>query len=309
MPTLDDRLSTLEDDHRAALEWFRDHAGKVVPWPEPLPSGLLVVSKAKGIRVPAGWQHALSIRQSLGGPYADRAVQYAADGSWSYDYYQEGPDPATRDRFATNRALLQNMKDGVPVGVLIQTKAKPNPRYEVLGLAEVSSWSAGYFKLSVFGTSGAIAGTPVVEPLQPKGSGEEPLPLDLTDARRRIDAAIVARQGAGAFRNAALQAFNGQCAVTGCNVPAVLEAAHIVPYLGASTNVISNTLLLRADIHTLFDRGLLFVSPETLRVRLAPELKSTHYASLEGKAITLPAKADIKAWITTLKQREELLVF
>lgn len=309
MPALNDRLSMLDDDHRVALEWFRDHAGQVVPWPEPLPSGLLLASKAKGIRVPAGWQYALSIRQSLGGPYADRAVQYAADGSWSYDYYQEDPDPSMRDRFATNRALMQNMKDGVPVGVLIQRKAKPNPRYEVLGLAEVSSWSAGYFKLSGFGTSGEIARKPVVEPDQPTGAGEEPLPLDLTDARQRIDAAIVARQGAGAFRSAALRAFNDQCAVTGCNVPAVLEAAHIVPYLGAATNVITNTLLLRADIHTLFDRGLLFVSPETLRVRLAPELKSTHYASLEGKAITLPAKADIKAWVTKLKQREELLMF
>lgn len=94
--------------------------------------------------------------------------------------------------------------------------------------------------------------------------------------------------------------------LTGCNVPAVLEAAHIVPYLGDSTNVLSNTMLLRADIHTLFDRELLFVSSETLRVRLALGLKSPHYASLEGKAIKLPAKANIQAWITTLKQREEL---
>ncbi|EAN8121017.1 HNH endonuclease, partial [Salmonella enterica] len=53
----------------------------------------------------------------------------------------------------------------------------------------------------------------------------------------------------------------------------VLEAAHIHPYLGEKTNVVSNGLLLRADVHTLFDLGLLWVNPADLRIGIAEALR------------------------------------
>src|ERR1700722_13744752 len=45
-------------------------------------------------------------------------------------------------------------------------------------------------------------------------------------------------------------------------IPWVLEAAHITPYMGASTNSLLNGLLLRADIHTLFNLGLISIDPD-----------------------------------------------
>lgn len=56
-----------------------------------------------------------------------------------------------------------------------------------------------------------------------------------------------------------MDAYERRCAVTGCTVEAVLEAAHISPYRGDHTNDVTNGLLLRADIHTMFDCGLIKV--------------------------------------------------
>ncbi len=71
-------------------------------------------------------------------------------------------------------------------------------------------------------------------------------------------------------------------------VDEALEAAHIVPYLGPRTNHVRNGLLLRADVHTLFDRGLLGLDPATWRVVLDPRLAHTEYAALADRAPTLP---------------------
>jgi hypothetical protein len=114
-------------------------------------------------------------------------------------------------------------------------------------------------------------------------------PDDVVDARRRTLSSIVRRQGQGSFRKKLLKAYAGQCAVTGCTIEALLEAAHIVPYLGEDTNVVSNGLLLRADIHTLFDLGHLWVNPQTLLVGMTEGLKVSEYGPLEQKPLLLPA--------------------
>lgn len=114
-------------------------------------------------------------------------------------------------------------------------------------------------------------------------------PDDLVDARKRTLASIVRRQGQRSFRKKLLEAYAFQCAVTGCTIESLLEAAHIFPYLGADTNVVSNGLLLRADIHTLFDLGLLWIDPGSLAVGIAAEIRESEYKSLEHKVLSLPA--------------------
>ncbi|WP_114860570.1 HNH endonuclease [Azospirillum brasilense] len=68
---------------------------------------------------------------------------------------------------------------------------------------------------------------------------------------------------------------------------AVLEAAHIHPYLGPSTNLVTNGLLVRADIHTLFDLGLIAVDDD-FRLLVSPELGHSPYSDLHRKPIWLP---------------------
>jgi predicted restriction endonuclease len=99
------------------------------------------------------------------------------------------------------------------------------------------------------------------------------------------------RRGQKDFRAALLEAYGRRCAITGCAVEDVLEAAHITPYRGSLTNHVSNGLLLRTDLHTLFDCGLLAVDPETRTLVVADTLKSSSYAKLDGKLLR-PPKAE-----------------
>ena len=90
---------------------------------------------------------------------------------------------------------------------------------------------------------------------------------------------IVQRRGQRPFRNALMQSYGQICQVTAFSGVEALEAAHIVPYSasGEQANDPSNGLLLRADIHTLFDLALLKVDPDALRVRIMEPLRQTSY--------------------------------
>lgn len=114
-------------------------------------------------------------------------------------------------------------------------------------------------------------------------------PTDLVDGRKKVMQEIVRRQGQPKFRQQLLEAYDGQCAVTGCNVEAVLEAAHIAPYFGTDSNAVQNGLLLRADIHTLFDLGLLKITSAG-NVQLHEKLFGTVYAAYQNQPIRRPAK-------------------
>jgi hypothetical protein len=118
---IDAVLATLPARHGRALRWFLEHAGQEVSWPQPLSDGTLLATKAKGIYKPGWSPYALSVRQSLAGPYPDRDVEREEDGAWRYMYFQEGFLPADRDEFFTNRGLIECWRDAVPVGVIIQT--------------------------------------------------------------------------------------------------------------------------------------------------------------------------------------------
>ncbi|MFC6015206.1 HNH endonuclease [Plantactinospora solaniradicis] len=116
---------------------------------------------------------------------------------------------------------------------------------------------------------------------------QAPKPEDLPRGRRRRLAEVTARQGQADFRRRLIEAYGGRCAITGCDVEAVLHAAHISPYDGPATNLVSNGLLLRADLHNLFDRGLLWID-DSYRVRLADNV--AHYAEYDGQPLHLPSR-------------------
>jgi putative restriction endonuclease len=70
-----------------------------------------------------------------------------------------------------------------------------------------------------------------------------------------------ARLGQGAFRLMVTQAYARRCAVTGERTLPVLQAAHIKPFSQSGENRVNNGLLLRSDLHILFDNGYLSVTP------------------------------------------------
>lgn len=68
---------------------------------------------------------------------------------------------------------------------------------------------------------------------------------------------VVPRLGQGAFRAMVSDAYSHQCALTGYKVRPVLEAAHIKSYSSGGEHRLDNGLLLRSDVHTLYDRGFI----------------------------------------------------
>lgn len=119
-------------------------------------------------------------------------------------------------------------------------------------------------------------------------------PTDVVDERERILRSIVARQGQQLFRKALLEAYGRKCCVTNCDLPDALNAAHILPYFGPSTNHPTNGLLLRADVHVLFDLGYIGVSTERMTIRISPRLKQTTYFELDGMLIKTPAHVEFR---------------
>jgi putative restriction endonuclease len=103
---------------------------------------------------------------------------------------------------------------------------------------------------------------------------------------------ILPRLGQGAFRVIVTDVYKRQCALTNSHVLHVLDAAHIRPYAEGGNHNPTNGLLLRQDVHTLFDRGYLTVSPD-FQVEVSRRLKEEfdngkEYYSLQGKTILLP---------------------
>ncbi|MEP0835544.1 HNH endonuclease [Microcoleus sp. AS-A8] len=113
-------------------------------------------------------------------------------------------------------------------------------------------------------------------------------PDDIKDERQKRKRAVVNRPGQKKFKHQLMKAYGGCCSITGCSVEAVLQAAHIIPYLGTKTDHPSNGLLLRVDIHKLFDIHYLSINPKTNRVEMADVLKNTVYWEIAGQALRIP---------------------
>lgn len=101
-----------------------------------------------------------------------------------------------------------------------------------------------------------------------------------------------ARLGQQAFQGLMLTSYDRRCAVTGNRVVPVLEAAHIQPVTNGGTHTVANGLLLRSDVHRLFDRGLLGIN-ERYELQVSPLLRARwgngkEFYDHAGSVIRLP---------------------
>jgi putative restriction endonuclease len=117
-------------------------------------------------------------------------------------------------------------------------------------------------------------------------------PLEV-DERTLVLRESVEREGQGTFRLRLLDAYGGRCAVTGEHTEPVLDAAHIQPYLGPSSNHVQNGILLTKEFHALFDRGYVGVTPDH-EIRVSERLRTDwhnghrYYPFDRKKLLTLP---------------------
>ncbi len=130
-----------------------------------------------------------------------------------------------------------------------------------------------------------------VLPVRMTADGPDPLVSD-PSARYGKPHVVEPRLGQGTFRVAVTDAYERACVVTDEHSLPALDAAHIRPFAEDGPHDVSNGLLLRADIHRLFDQGYVTVTPD-LVFRVSERLKTDYqngrsYYPLDAKPIRRP---------------------
>jgi putative restriction endonuclease len=106
---------------------------------------------------------------------------------------------------------------------------------------------------------------------------------------------VLPRLGQGLFRVLLTDAYERRCSISGERTLPVLEAAHIKPYSVVQRHEISNGLLMRSDLHRLFDEGYMTLDPRDRRVVVSKRIRAEFengrdYYKLEGQTVREPSQ-------------------
>lgn len=129
----------------------------------------------------------------------------------------------------------------------------------------------------------------VAPPFDP---GDDTLMID--GPTRGLARLALPRVGQQAFKGLVLTSYQRRCAITGSRIRPALEAAHIRPIADAGLHRVDNGLLLRSDVHTLFDRGYLGID-DRYRLQVSSRLRTdfgngAEFYARSGTAIAVPER-------------------
>ncbi|MFN5594462.1 MAG: pentapeptide repeat-containing protein, partial [Aphanizomenon sp.] len=89
------------------------------------------------------------------------------------------------------------------------------------------------------------------------------------------------REGQAEFKNELIQTYGYKCLISGCEIEEIIEAAHIIPYSKIESHDVANGLLLRVDLHRLFDAHLIAIHPITRKVLISEQI-AKDYQDIRG---------------------------
>lgn len=291
----------LRQNYDATWRWFLEHGGTEGSrmWGKRIPgvSENFAVSAMRGIHVPAGSPYAVSVTVKRGSIYSatDRPLVPLPNGTWVLEYSEHRNNTGGETSGRWNEGLLACLRDGIPVGVFIGVGGSRYLRH--LAFVEEYHPDRGVFTLHGPVTakrSDLFAADSSFD--QPRIALEymgPTLPELEEDRRRYAEVRRAVRKGQSKFREQLLNAYEGRCACSGCNVTETLQAAHIIGYRGQRSNAVSNGLLLRADLHLLFDSSLITVEPESYEIVTSTRLDGTEYENLCGRRLRLPKQRSL----------------
>lgn len=158
-----------------------------------------------------------------------------------------------------------------------------------------ASWSRNIVSFKTYSTDdgdGGLLWHSVQERLE-MAKGPTPVTLDVD--RFGAPTLVTPRLGQGSFRILVTDLYRRRCAVTEERTLPALEAAHIRPYSDGGEHSPQNGLLLRSDIHSLFDAGYVTITPD-LRFEVSRRIREEfengrHYYALQGAPVSVPDQA------------------
>ena len=150
---------------------------------------------------------------------------------------------------------------------------------------------------------------PTSVPADPVGIVAEPTGLLAGEALFGKPLLVKPRLGQGAFRALVTDLYDRRCAVTRERTLPALDAAHIRPYSDGGIHEAPNGLLLRRDIHGLFDTGYVTVTPD-LRFEVSRQVREEFengrdYYDMHGKPIVVPHRIADRPAIEALTWHNE----
>lgn len=156
-----------------------------------------------------------------------------------------------------------------------------------------ASWSPNIVSFKTYNTD-TPEGLALWEAVNDRLNSPRALGLAEPAARFGEPHLIRPRLGQGTFRILVTDIYQRRCAVSGERTLPALEAAHIKPYSDGGNHEAPNGLLLRRDIHSLFDAGYVTVTPDLhfeVSRRIREEFENgRHYYALHGQPISVPAE-------------------
>jgi putative restriction endonuclease len=229
----------------------------------------------------------------VGGGFFSRFTLCPLSYAWDAFQYKNGAQT-----FAEMRERVQQYRRSeVPIGpdetigcILLQQPFFFKPEQWI----PASDWSSSIVQGKTYDTA-TFEGQTLWADVQAR-LGKDALVLDesvsIATQKYGKPQVILPRLGQGAFRVIVADAYKRQCALSSSRVLHVLESAHIKPYVASGTHSPTNGILLREDIHTLFDLGYITVTQEykaEISKRMKEEFENgAEYYSMHGKSIHLP---------------------
>jgi putative restriction endonuclease len=194
-----------------------------------------------------------------------------------------------RARIARYRRADPNDRSDFEIGCRILTQ--PFFLDERDWIPAPASWSRNIVSFKTYNTA-EQDGLELWEAVHERLSWPRLMGMAETPARYGEPQLVRPRLGQGAFRVLVTDLYKRRCAVTQERTLPALEAAHIRPYGAGGEHEARNGLLLRRDIHSLFDAGYVTVTPELkfeVSRRIREEFENgRHYYALHGQAISTP---------------------
>lgn len=295
-----------------AYQWFLSMEGQLIPQ---LPRGSFApklsapikLASQRGMHSPnykelpskgAGKKKYILSVYSVGGSkrfsssqsvsYEDADMVERPDGTWTVEYASQRAMDGKRHTDKSNEYMMNNLVDGVPVAFM----TKEAGGYRIHGLVYVEAYNPITGMFTLHGpVSAESRNVNFYSWLACDGLSEEEQKLlhnaDKFDGDAFVAVQAMRRKHQDRFRKAVLSAYDDTCAVTGVATLSALQAAHIDPFSKSQLHAVNNGILLRADVHLLYDAHLLTIRPDG-RVVVSEAVKDATYRELDGAVMRFP---------------------